>query len=65
MAVLLKESNQFHDAKYDAIIKTEQKNVEKLAKAYDRLEKHIADAMDVTSTTERSSNAARENLESK
>lgn len=59
---IIKGFNQFHDAKYDAIIKTEQKNVEKLAKAYDRLEKHIADAMDVTQL-QRSSNAARENLE--
>lgn len=59
---IIKGFNQFHDAKYDAIIKIEQKNVEKLAKAYDRLEKHIADAMDVTQL-QRSSNAARENLE--
>lgn len=59
---IIKGFNQFHDAKYDAIIKTEQKNVEKLAKAYDKLEKKIKDAMDVTQLQE-SSNAARENLE--
>ena len=59
---IIKGFNQFHDAKYDAIIKKEQKNVEKLAKAYDKLEKKIKDAMDVTQLQE-SSNAARENLE--
>lgn len=59
---IIKGFNQFHDAKYDAIIKTEQKNVEKLAKAYDKLEKKIKDAMDVTQLQE-STNAARENLE--
>lgn len=59
---IIKGINQFHDAKYDAIINTEQKNVEKLAKAYDKLEKQIAAAMDVTQL-QKYSNAARENLE--